>query len=81
MSNIEIPIDRSLIDRCEALLETKDKLSSNLTEMEFYTTKEAEAVEQMNEEKIISALNSNVKLGCLQSIFEKVHRQISSFTL
>ena len=69
----------SLIDRSEALLETKDKLSSNLTEMEFYKTKEA--VEQMNEEKIISALNSNVKLGCLQSIFEKVHRQISSFTL
>ena len=53
-------------------METKDKLSSNLAEMEFYTTKEAEAVEKMNEEKIISALNSNVKLGCLQSIFEKV---------
>ena len=69
----------SLIDRSEALLETKDKLSSNLTEMEFYKTKEA--VEQMNEEKIISALNSNVTIGCLQSIFEMAHNQTSSFYL
>ena len=41
-------------------------------EMEAEISTEAEAVEKMNDEKMIRALNSNVKLGCLQSIFEQV---------
>lgn len=40
--------------------------------MEAEISTEAEAVEKMNDEKMIRALNSNVKLGCLQSVFEKV---------
>ena len=35
-------------------------------------TEAAEDVEKMNEEKMINALNSNVKLGCLQAVFDKV---------
>ena len=40
--------------------------------MEAEISTENEAVEKMNDEKMIRALNSNVKLGCLQSIFEQV---------
>ena len=58
---------RSLINRCEALMETRDKLSSHLAEMEFHINNEteAEALEKMNEEKMVKTLNYNVKLGCL----------------
>ena len=63
---------RSLIDRCQALTETRNKLIIRLSETENETRKEAEAVEKMNEEKMIRNLNSNVKLGCLQTIYEKV---------
>lgn len=54
-------------------METKNKLSSRLMNMEAEISTEAEAVEKMNDEKMIRALNSNVKLGCLQSVFEKVN--------
>ena len=40
--------------------------------MERCITEAAEDVEKMNEEKMINALNSNVKLGCLQAVFDKV---------
>ena len=53
-------------------METRDKLSSNLAEKEFHINNEAEALEKMNEEKMVKTLNYNVKLGCLQTIFEKV---------
>ena len=63
---------RSLINRAQALVETRAKLSSQLATMEAATSREEEAVAKMNEEKMIRALNSNVKLGCLQSVFDKV---------
>ena len=53
-------------------METRAKLSSQLATMEAATSREEEAVAKMNEEKMIRALNSNVKLGCLQSVFDKV---------
>ena len=53
-------------------METKNKLSISLKNMEAEISTETEAVEKMNDEKMIRALNSNVKLGCLQSIFEQV---------
>ena len=56
-------------------METKDKLSKSLMKMEAEINTETEAVEKMNDEKMIRALNSNVKLGCLQSIFDKVALQ------
>ena len=46
-------------------METRDKLSSHLAEMEFHINNEAEALEKMNEEKMVKTLNYNVKLGCL----------------
>ena len=61
-----------MINRCEALMETRDKLSSHLAEMEFHINNESDALEKMNEEKMVKTLNYNVKLGCLQTIFEKV---------
>ena len=66
---------RCLINRAKALMETKDKLSRSLMKMEAEINTETEAVEKMNDEKMIRALNSNVKLGCLQSIFDKVTLQ------
>ena len=56
-------------------METKDKLSKSLMKMEAEINTETEAVEKMNDEKMIRALNSNVKLGSLQSIFDKVTLQ------
>ena len=53
-------------------METRAKLSSQLATMGAATSREEEAVAKMNEEKMIRALNSNVKLGCLQSVFDKV---------
>ena len=53
-------------------METRTKLASQLATMEAATCREEEAVTKMNEEKMIRALNSNVKLGCLQSVFDKV---------
>ena len=53
-------------------METKNKLSTRVMNMEAEISTEAEAVEKMNDEKMIRALNSNVKLGCLQTIFEQV---------
>ena len=53
-------------------METRAKLASQLATMEAATSREEEAVTKMNEEKMIRALNSNVKLGCLQSVFDKV---------
>ena len=53
-------------------METRTKLASQLATMEAATSREEEAVTKMNEEKMIRALNSNVKLGCLQSVFDKV---------
>ena len=46
-------------------METRDKLSSHLAEMEFHINNETEALEKMNEEKMVKTLNYNVKLGCL----------------
>ena len=43
-----------------------------MEEMERRITEEEQTVEKMNEEKMISALNSNVKLGCLQAVFDEV---------
>ena len=40
--------------------------------MELSITEEEQAVEKMNEEKMINALNTNVELGCLQTVFDKV---------
>ena len=60
-----------MINRAKALMETKSKLSVSLADMEVEINCEMEAVEKMNDEKMIRALNSNVKLGCLQSIFDK----------
>ena len=70
-----MPNLRCLINRAKALMETKDKLSQSLMEMEVEISTETEAVEKMNDEKMIRALNSNVKLGCLQSVFEQVKEE------
>ena len=40
--------------------------------MELRITEEQQRVEKMNEDKMINALNTNVKLGCLQTHFVKV---------
>ena len=50
----------------------RDKLRTRLEEMERSITEEEETVEKMNEEKMINALDSNVKLGSLQAVFDKV---------
>ena len=50
----------------------RNKLRTRLEEMERSNTEEEETAEKMNEEKMINALDSNVKLGCLQAVFEKV---------
>ena len=44
----------------------RDKLQSNFEEMEFNTNAKANAMEKMQEEKMIRALDYNVKLGNLQ---------------
>ena len=49
----------------------RKKLRAHLEEMEQSITEEEQTVEKMNEEKMINALNSNVKLGCLQAVFDK----------
>ena len=51
----------------------RNKLRAHLEEMERSISEEEQIVEKMNEEKMISALNSNVKLGCLQAVFDEVH--------
>ena len=40
--------------------------------MEHSITEEEQTVEKMNEDKMINALNTNVELGCLQTVFDKV---------
>ena len=43
-----------------------------MEEMEHSITEEEQTVEKMNEDKMINALNTNVELGCLQTVFDKV---------
>ena len=50
----------------------RKKLRAHLEEMEQSITEEEQTVEKMNEEKMINALNTNVELGCLQTVFDKV---------
>ena len=81
---------RSLIERCEALIETRwvvinykimylknrDKLRSSLEEMELNTVAEATAISSMQEEKMIRALDYNVKLGELQKSFAGIAARV-----
>ena len=50
-------------------LKNRDKLRSSLEEMELNTVAEATAISSMQEEKMIRALDYNVKLGELQKSF------------
>ena len=51
-------------------------MQSNFEEMEFNTNAEATAMEKMQEEKMIRALDYNVKLGKLQKTFDRLAAKV-----
>ena len=54
----------------------RDKLQSKFEKMEFHTNAEANAMEKMQEEKMIHALDYNVKLGKLQKTFDRLAAKV-----
>ena len=54
----------------------RDKLQSSFEEMEFNTNAETNATEKMQEEKMIRALDYNVKLGKLQKTFDRLAAKV-----
>ena len=56
--------------------ETRDKLQTQLSWLEESINAEDEAMERMNEEKMIRALNYNVKLGGLQNKFDRLASKV-----
>ena len=51
-------------------------MQSNCEEMEFNTNAKANAMEKMQEEKMIRALDYNVKLGKLQKTFDSLAAKV-----